>query len=327
MLILNAIIPKYSNVTCSGKYSYAYNSSGNDIYLDEAMRFYLKNIQNSCAPNTLYCYSRDLNFLLERIGNIKMNSLGEEALNNFITQLCCSGNKCSKRSGTTINRIKSGYRSFFNYCYKREYIKINLADEIHLIKSCSRFTTAITQEEITSMFGAISHSTDTFSQRDKALFAVYAFTGIRKAEALALRISDYDKDSKRLHLPLVKRSSKKSQAIPSILSNIIDDYLEKFGNVEPSFPLFPGRNINANLSGRQVSYRFEKWKDLSGIRKELTIHSFRSAYASQLYKSTKDPLLVSYALGHSSFETTKRYIYNDLSNFHSIINDTFTNSI
>ena len=58
-----------------------------------------------------------------------------------------------------------------------------------------------------------------------------------------------------------------------------------------------------------------------------SFHSFRADYASQLYKKTKDPLLVSYTLGHSSFETTKRYIYHDLSNFHSIINDTFTNSI
>jgi len=126
MKISNAIYPERSNLTWNGKYSYTYNANGNDIYLDEAIRFYLKNLHNSCSPNTLYCYSRDLNYLSEQIGNIKMNSICEDVLNNFITQLCSSGKKCSKRSGTTLNRIKSGYRSFFNYCYKREYIKINL---------------------------------------------------------------------------------------------------------------------------------------------------------------------------------------------------------
>jgi integrase/recombinase XerD len=252
-----------------------------------------------------------------------MNNIDEENLNNFITQLCCSRKKRSNLSGTTLNRIKSVYRSFFNYCYKRKYTSINLAAEIHLIKSCSRYTTAITQKEITSLLAAISLSTDIFSQRDKALFAVYAFTGIRKTEALALRISDYDRDSKLIHLPFVKRSSKKFQAIPSILSNIIDDYLASSGNTTSSHPLFPGSRLQTNLSSRQVSYRFEKWKAISNIRKNLTIHSFRAAYASQLYRKTKDPLLVSYALGHSSFNTTIEYIRDDSFNFRSTIDEIF----
>ncbi|MHB8929785.1 MAG: tyrosine-type recombinase/integrase [Melioribacteraceae bacterium] len=327
MKISNTIVHEYSNTTWAGKYAYIYNASKNDIDLEMTIKSYLENLQNSCAPNTFYCYSRDLNFLIEEIGNIKMSSLRGDVLNNFIAQVCCHGKKCSNRSGTTLNRIKSVYHSFFNHCYKRKYININLSDEIPLVKSCSRFTTAITQKEITSLLNAISQSADTFSQRDRALFAVYAFTGIRKTEALALQISDYDRDLMLLRLPLVKRSSKKFQTIPSILSNILDDYLTSSGNADSSFPLFPGNQSKTYLSSRQVSNRFDKWKAISGIRKNLTIHSFRTAYASQLYKKTKDPLLVSYALGHSSFETTKRYIYHDLSNFHSIINDTFTNSI
>ena len=324
MQILNAITPVCSNVTWAGKYAYIYNACENDINLEMAIKLYLKNLQNSCARNTLYCYSRDLNFLLEKMGNMKMSNLNEYVLNNFITHLCYSGKRCSHRSGTTLNRIKSVYRSFFNYCYKRKYTNVNYSDEIHLVKSCPRFTIAITQKEIISLLSAISQSTVTFSQRDKALFAVYAFTGIRKTEALALQISDYDRDSKLLHLPFVKRSSKKFQIVPSILSNILDDYLTSYGNADSSFPLFPGGSINTHLSSRQVSYRFEKWKIVSGIRKNLTIHSFRASYATQLYQKTMNPLLVSYALGHSSFNTTKRYINVDIFDFRSVLEDTFS---
>ncbi|MBS3944571.1 MAG: site-specific integrase [Melioribacter sp.] len=219
---------------------------------------------------------------------------------------------------------------FFQLLLQKRIHQNKFADEIHLIKSCSRFTTPITQEEITNLLTAISKSTDTFSQRDKALFAVYAFSGIRKSEALALRISDYDRDSKLLHLPIVKRSSKNFQTIPSILSNILDDYLPFFKNTDSSLPLFPGIQLKtqlssrqAGLSGRQVSYRFEKWKVISGIRRNLTIHSFRAAYASQLYKKTKDPLLVSYALGHTSFNTTMRYINEEFFDIFSVIEEVF----
>ncbi|MBI5809219.1 MAG: site-specific integrase [Ignavibacteriales bacterium] len=206
-----------------------------------------------------------------------------------------------------------------------------MAGEIRFVKSYSRKTTALTQEEISILFNTISKSTDSNAERDKTLFAVYAYTGIRKSEALELLISDYDSVSKIFHLRKSKRSSKTFQIIPTILSQILDKYLEErlklINRDNDSLPLFPGKELNKKLSSRQASNRFEKWKRISGIRKNLTIHSFRAAYASQLYKKTKDPLLVSYALGHSSFETTKRYICYDHLNFCSIINDAFISGV
>jgi len=328
---LNIIIPINSSAKWAGEYSLYYNECGNEVYLNDAIEYFLKNLQSSSAVNTFYCYSRDLNLLLEAVGNIKMYSIDVDVLNNFITELCFSGKKCIKRSNATINRIKSVYRSFFNYCYKRKFIKMNLANEISLVKSSSRFTPAITQGEIIALFSAISHSQDRFSLRDQTLFAVYAFTGLRKSEVLKLRISDYDRVSKLLYLPHVKRSSKNFQSIPYSLIKILDNYLQYYKPTDSTFPLFPTVRLNNRLfgtltcmSGRHVSYRFEKWKVISGIRKNLTIHSFRVAYASKLYKKTKDPLLVSYSLGHSSFNTTKNYIRDDSFNFSSILDDIFS---
>ena len=97
-----------------------------------------------------------------------------------------------------------------------------MAGEIRFVKSYSHKTTAIMQEEISILFNTISKSTDSNAKRDKTLFAVYAYTGIRKSEALALKISDYDSVSKILHLPKSKRSSKTFQIIPTILSQILD---------------------------------------------------------------------------------------------------------
>lgn len=209
---------------------------------------------------------------------------------------------------------------------QKKIINVNLLEEIHLGKSCSHHTSAITQEEISIFFNTISKSSDKYSLRDKTLFAVYAFTGIRKSEALALQISDYDRVSKILYLPQSKYSLKRYQTIPAILSQILDKYLQtrfRLTTRGNSLPLFPGYKQNVTLSPRQASNRFNKWKMKSGIRHRLTIHSFRSSYASRLYLKTKDPLLVSYALGHSSFETTKRYITEEALNFRMILENTF----
>ena len=59
---------------------------------------------------------------------------------------------------------------------------------------------------------------------------------------------------------------------------------------------------------RQAKERFDKWKELAGIRPQITILSFRAGFATELYRATQDLLLVSHALGHKYVRTTEKYI-------------------
>jgi integrase len=75
--------------------------------------------------------------------------------------------------------------------------------------------------------------------------------------------------------------------------------------------MFPGRSSTKPLSTKQVQLRFEVWKIAAGLRSELTIHSFRSGFATRLHQVSRSPLLVSRALGHRDPTTTARYIAED----------------
>jgi len=59
---------------------------------------------------------------------------------------------------------------------------------------------------------------------------------------------------------------------------------------------------------RQAKERFDKRKELAGIRPQITIHSFRAGFATVLYRTTQDLLLVAHALGHKDVRTTEKYI-------------------
>jgi len=298
--------------TLPGKYRDYFLSKRTEINLEAAIKAYLEHLKASClAANTIYCYSRDLKRLLERIGNIKLNLISGGMLDKHFIHLRETELDSSARSIVTINKIKSVYRSFFKWCFIKGFIDKDFTLDIRLVRSNSMRTTPINPEEISALLKIISTSNDLHSQRDKALFSVYAYSGIRRAEALALRICDYDCNAKILSLQKSKGGAKKTQPIPSILSFMLDGYLNndfcpKHSNC--TLPLFPGNKPEDFLSGRQASNRFVKWKRIAGIRKDLTIHSFRASYATQLYRSTKDPLLVSHLLGHRSVNTTTRYI-------------------
>ena len=107
------ITPGSSNVTWNGIYAYIYKASKNNIFLNDAIESYIENLQHSCASNTLYCYSSDLHHLLEKVGNIKLSSISEEILQDCIDQIKNCGIKKPVHSASTMNRVKSVYRSFF----------------------------------------------------------------------------------------------------------------------------------------------------------------------------------------------------------------------
>lgn len=121
----NAILPVYSNlptgqtsVTWNGIYFYEYLDSKDELFLERAINLFLKNLEYSNTPNTLYCYSRVLHYFLKKVGNIKLNSISEEILQDCIDRIKNSGIKKPIHSASTINRVKSVYRLFFKWCFK-----------------------------------------------------------------------------------------------------------------------------------------------------------------------------------------------------------------
>lgn len=297
------------------------------IKLADALEKYIIHLNaEGYSNNTIYCYSRDFRILLNLKGNIYLHTITEETIESILTHLRQSVLKQSVHTISTNNRIKIAFRSFFHWCYDSGYLGKNYISSFRLVSNRSKHTVPITQDQITQLFDTMSEFKDKLSKRDKVLFSVYIFSGIRKSEALFLRINDYNGSLNTLYLRKPKNAAKRCQAIPLILTNILDKYIADNFNTNNTYNtrhLFPGQLENTSLSGRQASNRFNMWKKLSGIRNDLTIHSFRSAYAVQLYKISLDPLLVSYALGHRSFSSTKGYISDDIFDMKNVLEKAF----
>lgn len=69
--------------------------------------------------------------------------------------------------------------------------------------------------------------------------------------------------------------------------------------------------------------RFGHWKAVAGLRRSLTLHSFRAGFATALHGAKGDLLFVSRALGHRDLRTTLRYIQADPTAHHSIVDRVF----
>jgi integrase/recombinase XerC len=277
------------------------------------------------SPSTISCYLHDLEMLKGTIDNMKLIHITARHLENAVIRLRDSYIRKDVRSAATLNRIKSTFRSFFKWAFESGRTPRNAAARLYLARAKSQPTIPITIKEVAYLLDTIRKSDDPLARRDEALFATYAFTGIRRSEALSLRIKDYDRVSSTLFLPRTKGGSNRIQPIPSQLAEILERYIsriERNFNFNADFPLFFSRHPDRPLSSRQAQVRFEKWRNLSGIRNGLTIHSFRAGFATLLYEATGDILLVSRVMGHVDIRTTRRYI-QDISNVREAVEKTF----
>jgi integrase/recombinase XerD len=264
------------------------------------------------AQSTIHCYQRDLERLTRILRNKSIHLIRAEHLERAVVKICDTLQNGARRSAATMNRIKSAYRSFFQWAFDSRRITRNPAARLRLAKTHSRRTTPITVQEIDILLNTIRASDDRHAHRDEALFATYAYTGIRRSEVLPLTSLDYDPHSETLYLSKTKNSGGHIRIAPSPLAEILANRIRLMHSGNPasgSCLFFPGRTTGEPLCARQAQARFAKWKQRAGLRKTLTIHSFRAGFATSLYQSTGDILLVARAMGHSDIRTTKRYIH------------------
>ena len=77
----------------------------------------------------------------------------------------------------------------------------------------------------------------------------------------------------------------------------------------PRTYLFEGRTPGQPLTPDTIQSIFKKGKELAGIRKKGSVHTLRHCFATHLMENGTDIFTIKKFLGHSSIQTTLRYIH------------------
>ena len=126
--------------------------------------------------------------------------------------------------------------------------------------------------------------------------------GLRISDILSLRLCDIVKDGERYRLSIVEQKTGKARVftVPLALYQFIRLYCMDNGIAADSI-IFP-------LSERQIQKHLKMVCDFLGYE-EISTHSFRKFYATEIYKANDyNIVLVQQLLQHSSPAITQRYI-------------------
>ncbi len=203
-------------------------------------------------------------------------------------------------SSTTLNATITGLRFFFEITLRRK----DALDRMSPIHEPRKLPVVLSPTEVEQVLDAACNL------KVRAALSVAYGAGLRASEVTHLKVTDID--SERMVIRVEQGKGKKDRTAmlsPSLLTVLRAWY--RHGRAErkllPGGWLFPGQNPVNPLSTRQLNRAFHLALDATPIKKRVSLHSLRHAFATHLLEQKIDIRVIQVLLGHQKLETTARY--------------------
>ncbi|MBL8696383.1 MAG: tyrosine-type recombinase/integrase [Planctomycetes bacterium] len=203
---------------------------------------------------------------------------------------------------STLNVIRSVLRSFFAYVHRRGWMEQNPTQHLERARHTPIPRRGLTEREVERLRSSLATAHGETARRDEALIELLLRTGIRIGSALALDVSDLDLESGEIVVRQAKGNRAQRVCLPPTLAGLLRMHLR--GRSRGA--LFEGAS-GRRLGVRHAQRRIRHWFTVALGAQAATAHTFRRTFATQLYRATRDVLLVKEALGHAQVQSTLAY--------------------
>ena len=272
---------------------------------DESTKDFLEYLkyERRVSVNTVDSYGENL-LLLKNYTNKDLISLKKEDIKDFLDNV--------EATARTKAHYLTVFNSFYKYLVFMDKIKSNPCDGIKAPKLEKKLPTYLTNEEIAKLFNI--RLTKPVDYRNKAILEVMYATGTRISEVINLELNQIDFEECIIR---VVGKGKKERIIP--LDDVAIEALDNYINNYRPF-LIKNETCNyvfLNKNGEKISRQmiFKMLKNLAnkaGITKEISPHTLRHSFASNLLNNGADLRVIQELLGHENLKTTE--IYSHLQN-------------
>jgi site-specific recombinase XerD len=291
------------------------------VFLESVIRDYLLYMQHerSASPATLRSYRYSLQRFVQWLAanghpRPKIADITASTARHYLYYL----NEQGLRPRTRL-RLWAPLRALFQMLVQRELIEYSPLEKIALPKKDPAVRLLVSDEELMKVLTAAGQFRAPWrAARDQAILAVLIYTGVRRSEALDLRVGDVD--FKRNTLFVAHGKGNKARTVP--LCREVREYVQRWLELRPPaehdwlFSYGPGRK----LSSAGLTQLLEHAKALAGYAGAPNIkpHSIRHRTATRLLQNGADLRSVQAWLGHSHLATTAIYLHCDDKRLQSI---------
>ncbi len=276
--------------------------SDNDVieaYLDAVW------MERGLAENTLTAYRGDLRRFAEWLGGQGLGLL--RARRADVLQFLADQAGAPPR---TIARRLSALRRFYLYQCRERRIEQDPCARVDAPKLGRPLPHALTEAQVEALIAAPDTSSP-LGLRDRAMLELLYATGLRVSELVTLTVAQLNR---RQGVIRISGKGNKERLVPvgdealEWLSVYLRDGRGLILGARQSEALFPSRAGRAMT--RQAFWQIiKRHASSAGIRKALSPHTLRHAFATHLLNHGADLRVVQMLLGHSDISTTQIYTH------------------
>ncbi|MHB8140128.1 MAG: site-specific tyrosine recombinase/integron integrase [Vulcanimicrobiaceae bacterium] len=210
-----------------------------------------------------------------------------------------------KYSPVSVRRKLAALRGYFSLQKREGRRADNPALDVPPPKAAKRLPQVMSEVEVATLLRTrVAGKTPVQRLRDIAIMEVLYASGIRRAELVALNLSDVDIE-RRVMRVIGKGNKQRTVFINRAAAEAIRAYLGvRQRSADEALFLSKRR---ARLSHRQAWVIFTEFAQLSGLAKHVTPHVMRHSFATHLLENGADLMTIKELLGHESLSTTQIY--------------------
>jgi len=260
---------------------------------------YMRDIRGS-SPNTLLAYRADLRQFLTAISPLPTHpaqapDITPESLTGYVAWLRQQGYKPA-----TVSRKMAAVRSFLEYLQRENILADpSLRAGLRPPRAPRPRPRVLSPDELSALLTAPAQQDSPRALRDAAILALLYATGLRAAEAVALRVDDLE-----LEEGWVARPQANGARLP--LGSALQSMRRYVGDGRPHLARrVDDRSLFLNQRGQRLSRQglwlvVKRWTARAGLGGDLSPHSLRHTMAQHLLQQGRSRKEVQQMLGLSS---------------------------
>lgn len=222
-------------------------------------------------------------------------------------------------SNTSVNRKMSSLKSFYKFLLRSKQIEVNPLQKHKSLKTEKKVQIPFSEKELQDVFAEMGEGCDFESLRDRLVVELFYTSGIRRAELINLKLSNYDSGNKTIKV-LGKRNKERILPVLECTADLINKYLTERKGLES---VVDSDMLILNIRGQKVSESFvyrliNSYFSVVSAKVKKSPHVLRHTFATHLLNNGADLNSVKELLGHASLSSTQIYTHSSLAELQKV---------
>jgi len=247
--------------------------------------------QERYSENTIKIYTRYFKDFVAEFSKKNLKEITREEINEYILRIIKERNISHSQQNQRINAIKYYYEKVLRH--DKEFYQIDRP------RKESKLPDVLSKKEIAAMIKS------TENKKHKCLIAFIYSCGLRRSEAINLKIEDIDSGRMKIKIRGAKGKKDRYVDLPTSLLPVLREYYKEYS---PKNWLFEGQK-GKKYSPTSVLRTIKKSARLAGIKKRVYPHILRHSYATHFLEQGIDIRYIQEWMGHETIKTTEQYTH------------------